>query len=79
MFLVPCSCLSSIARWNDITRRLTMWVEIMELNDQGQYMPVPLREQADVRTGGIYQLKQVREGEEKVEGTRREEMIMYPL
>ena len=61
MLLVPCSCLSSIARWNDITRRLTMWVEIMELNDQGQYMLVPLREQPDVRTGGIYQLKQVRE------------------
>ena len=56
-------CLSSIAtyvrRWNDITRRLTMWVEIMEINDQGQYMPVSLREQPDVRTGGVYQLKQV--------------------
>ena len=51
---------SSVARWNDITCRLVMWVEILELNDQGQYMPVPVREQADVRTGGVYQLKQVR-------------------
>ena len=41
-----------------------MWVEIMEINDQGQYMPVSLREQPDVRTGGVYQLKQVREGGE---------------
>ena len=57
---------SSVARWNDITRRLVMWVEILELNDQGQYMPVPVREQADVRTGGVYQLKQVRgEGQEE--------------
>ena len=50
---------SSVARWNDITRRLMVWVEILELNDQGQYMPVPVREQVDVKTGGVYQLKQV--------------------
>ena len=49
----------SVARWNDITRRLMVWVEILELNDQGQYMPVPVREQVDVKTGGVYQLKQV--------------------
>ena len=60
---------SSVARWNDITRCLTLWVEILELNDQGQYMPVPVREQADVRTGGVYQLKQVRgEGQEERAG-----------
>ena len=51
--------MSSVARWNDITRRLMVWVEILELNDQGQYMPVPVREQVDVKTGGVYQLKQV--------------------
>lgn len=50
---------SSVARWNDITRRLMVWVEILELNDQGLYMPVPMREQVDVKTGGVYQLKQV--------------------
>ena len=66
VFLYICT----INRWNDITRRMIMWVEIMELNDQGQYMPVPLREQVDVRTGGIYQLKQVREGRGG-EGERR--------
>ena len=58
---------SSVARWNDITRRLTLWVEILELNNQGQYMPVPVREQADVRTGGVYQLKQVRGRDRKKE------------
>ena len=57
--MCPSSVAMYVRRWNDITRRLTMWVEIMEINDQGQYMPVPLREQADVRTGGVYQLKQV--------------------
>ena len=31
----------------------------MELNDQGMYVPVPVREQVDVRTGGVYHLKQV--------------------
>ena len=31
----------------------------MELNDQGQYVPVTLREMEDNKTGGIYQLKQV--------------------
>ena len=59
--LLPCA-LSSVARWNDITRRLMVWVEVLELNDQGQYMPVPVREQVDVKTGGVYQLKQVRQG-----------------
>ena len=58
LVLLPCA-LSFVARWNDITRRLMVWVEILELNDQGQYMPVPVREQVDVKTGGVYQLKQV--------------------
>ena len=65
---------SSVARWNDITRRLMVWVEVLELNDQGQYMPVPVREQVDVKTGGVYQLKQVGQGGRvHKRGVRREE------
>lgn len=36
-----------------------MWVEIQELNDQGKYVPVTIKNQKDVRTGGVYILKQV--------------------
>lgn len=37
-----------------------MWVQILELNENGEYMPVEVVPARDVRTGGIFQLKQVR-------------------
>ncbi|KTF74239.1 hypothetical protein cypCar_00042723 [Cyprinus carpio] len=35
-----------------------MWVQILELNENGEYMPVEVVPARDVRTGGIFQLKQ---------------------
>ena len=46
-------------RWNDVIRRVELWVDIMELNDQGEYVPVEIQSKADVRTGGVYQIRQV--------------------
>lgn len=39
---------------------MEMWVQILELNENGEYMPVEVVPARDVRTGGIFQLKQVR-------------------
>ena len=40
-------------------KNLQLWVGILELNDQGSYVPVPVGEYKDVRTGGVYVLRQV--------------------
>ena len=31
----------------------------MELNDQGEYVPVEMQVKTDVRTGGVFQIRQV--------------------
>ncbi|XP_077409329.1 kinesin-like protein KIF13B isoform X3 [Vanacampus margaritifer] len=45
-------------RWSEVTRRVELWVQLMELNDAGQFTPVEILPSKDVRTGGIFQLKQ---------------------
>lgn len=45
-------------RWMELKKKLELWVEIHELNDQGEYTPVEVQPQSDVYTGGIYQLRQ---------------------
>ncbi|XP_062267616.1 kinesin-like protein KIF13B isoform X1 [Platichthys flesus] len=45
-------------RWSEVTRRLEMWVQLMELNEAGQFTAVEVLPAKDVRTGGIFQLKQ---------------------
>ncbi|XP_028816320.1 kinesin-like protein KIF13B isoform X3 [Denticeps clupeoides] len=45
-------------RWSEVTRKLEMWVQILELNENGEYMPVEVVPARDVRTGGIFQLRQ---------------------
>ncbi|XP_065186816.1 kinesin-like protein KIF13B isoform X2 [Sycon ciliatum] len=45
-------------RWMEVMRRLELWVEIQELNDNGEYAPVEVIDRPDVRTGGIYLLRQ---------------------
>uniref|UniRef100_A0A8C6VAM5 Kinesin family member 13Bb n=1 Tax=Neogobius melanostomus TaxID=47308 RepID=A0A8C6VAM5_9GOBI len=45
-------------RWSEVTRRLELWVQVMELNDAGEFMPVEVTPAKDVRTGGIFQLRQ---------------------
>ncbi|KAM9778287.1 kinesin-like protein KIF13B isoform 2-T2 [Syngnathus typhle] len=45
-------------RWSEVTRRVELWVQLMELNDAGQFTPVEILPAKDVRTGGIFQLRQ---------------------
>ncbi|NP_001138546.1 kinesin family member 13B L homeolog [Xenopus laevis] len=45
-------------RWSEVTRKVELWVQILELNENGEYCPVEVTPAKDVQTGGIYQLKQ---------------------
>ncbi|XP_053565509.1 kinesin-like protein KIF13B [Bombina bombina] len=45
-------------RWSEVTRKVELWVQILELNENGEYCPVEVIPAKDVQTGGIYQLKQ---------------------
>ncbi|XP_076685082.1 kinesin-like protein KIF13A isoform X5 [Andrena cerasifolii] len=45
-------------RWSELTRKIELWVEIQELNEQGEYSPVDVVVKPDTWTGGIYQLRQ---------------------
>uniref|UniRef100_A0A8C5N4C2 Kinesin family member 13A n=1 Tax=Leptobrachium leishanense TaxID=445787 RepID=A0A8C5N4C2_9ANUR len=45
-------------RWNEVTRRIEMWISIHELNENGEYMAVELHQAKDVNTGGVFQLRQ---------------------
>ena len=39
---------------------MELWVQILELNENGEYCPVEVIPAKDVHTGGIFQLRQVR-------------------
>ncbi|XP_045151666.1 kinesin-like protein KIF13A isoform X1 [Echinops telfairi] len=45
-------------RWNEVTRRIEMWISILELNELGEYASVELHQAKDVNTGGVFQLRQ---------------------
>ncbi|XP_011875550.1 PREDICTED: kinesin-like protein KIF13A isoform X1 [Vollenhovia emeryi] len=45
-------------RWSELTRKIELWVEIQELNEQGEYSSVEVAVKQDTCTGGIYQLRQ---------------------
>nr|XP_019947265.1 PREDICTED: kinesin-like protein KIF13B isoform X1 [Paralichthys olivaceus] len=45
-------------RWSEVTRRLELWVQLMELNEAGEFTAVEVLPAKDIRTGGIFQLKQ---------------------
>ncbi|XP_070705026.1 kinesin-like protein KIF13B [Pempheris klunzingeri] len=45
-------------RWSEVTRRLELWVQLMELNEAGEFTAVEVLPAKDVRTGGIFQLRQ---------------------
>lgn len=42
-----------------MTRRLELWVQLMELNEAGDFTTVEVLPAKDVCTGGVFQLKQV--------------------
>uniref|UniRef100_A0A8D3DQ78 Kinesin motor domain-containing protein n=1 Tax=Scophthalmus maximus TaxID=52904 RepID=A0A8D3DQ78_SCOMX len=45
-------------RWSEVTRHLELWVQLMELNEAGQFTTVEVLPAKDIRTGGIFQLRQ---------------------
>uniref|UniRef100_A0AAZ3Q596 Kinesin-like protein KIF13B n=1 Tax=Oncorhynchus tshawytscha TaxID=74940 RepID=A0AAZ3Q596_ONCTS len=45
-------------RWSEVTRRLELWVQVLELNEAGEFTPVEVLPPKDVGTGGIFQLRQ---------------------
>ena len=45
-------------RWSELTRKLEFHVEVQELNDSGEYVPVEVQPRTNVGTGGIFQLRQ---------------------
>ncbi|XP_043962725.1 kinesin-like protein KIF13B isoform X6 [Gambusia affinis] len=45
-------------RWSEVTRRLELWVQLMELNEAGDFTTVEVLPAKDVCTGGVFQLKQ---------------------
>ncbi|XP_042236957.1 kinesin-like protein KIF13A isoform X3 [Homarus americanus] len=49
---------SLVDRWNELTRKVELWVEIQELGECGEYVSVEVSPQKDVLTGGVYQLRQ---------------------
>ncbi|KAG6927521.1 kinesin family member 13B, partial [Chelydra serpentina] len=46
------------SRWSEVTRKVELWVQILELNENGEYCPVEVIPAKDVYTGGIFQLRQ---------------------
>ncbi|KAL3290384.1 hypothetical protein HHI36_023724 [Cryptolaemus montrouzieri] len=49
---------SLVDRWSELTRKIELWVEIQELNEQGEYAPVEVISRNELLTGGCYQLRQ---------------------
>lgn len=41
-------------RWSELTRKIELWVEIQELNEQGEYSPVEVAMKQDTCTGENY-------------------------
>ncbi|XP_063959521.1 kinesin-like protein KIF13A isoform X2 [Lytechinus pictus] len=44
--------------WTELIRKIELWVEIHELNEQGEYVPVESHTKPEVLTGGIFQIRQ---------------------
>ena len=45
-------------RWRELTKRLQLQVEVQELNDAGEYVPVEVVTREEAGTGGVLQLRQ---------------------
>lgn len=45
-------------RWAELKRKLELWIEIQELDENGEYVAVEVRPDKDCATGGVYQLRQ---------------------
>lgn len=45
-------------RWKEVTSQLKLWVEIQELNENGEYVPVEVEYAGGAGTGGVHLLRQ---------------------
>ncbi|XP_074942631.1 kinesin-like protein KIF13B isoform X1 [Phalacrocorax aristotelis] len=66
-------------RWSEVTRKVELWVQILELNENGEYFPVEVTPAKDVCTGGIFQLRQGQSRRIQVEVRSVQESGTLPL
>ncbi|XP_076128775.1 kinesin-like protein KIF13B isoform X3 [Alosa pseudoharengus] len=66
-------------RWSEVLRRLELWVQVLELNEGGEFTPVEVVPAKDVRTGGIFQLRQGQSRRIQVEVRSVQESGTLPL
>ncbi|NXH22370.1 KI13B protein, partial [Bucco capensis] len=66
-------------RWSEVTRKVELWVQILELNENGEYCPVEVTPARDVSTGGIFQLRQGQSRRIQVEVRSVQESGTLPL
>ncbi|XP_039731787.1 kinesin-like protein KIF13B isoform X4 [Pteropus medius] len=66
-------------RWSEVTRKMEFWVQILEQNENGEYCPVEVISARDVRTGGIFQLRQGQSRRVQVEVKSVQESGTLPL
>uniref|UniRef100_A0A670HV32 Kinesin family member 13B n=1 Tax=Podarcis muralis TaxID=64176 RepID=A0A670HV32_PODMU len=66
-------------RWSEVTRKVELWVQILELNENGEYCPVEVIPAKDVHTGGIFQLRQGQSHRIQVEVKSVQESGTLPL
>ena len=65
---------SLIESWQQVRKSLKLWVDILELDKMGQWIPVSIKQHKRNYTGGVYQLKQ---GTSKRIKIRIEEKSLY--
>uniref|UniRef100_A0A8D0L322 Kinesin family member 13B n=1 Tax=Sphenodon punctatus TaxID=8508 RepID=A0A8D0L322_SPHPU len=66
-------------RWSEVTRKVELWIQILELNENGEYCPVEVIPTKDVHTGGIFQLRQGQSRRIQVEVRSVQESGTLPL
>ncbi|XP_074847573.1 kinesin-like protein KIF13B isoform X2 [Carettochelys insculpta] len=66
-------------RWSEVTRKVELWIQILELNENGEYCPVEVVPAKDVYTGGIFQLRQGQSRRIQVEVKTVQESGTLPL
>ncbi|XP_028908623.1 kinesin-like protein KIF13B [Ornithorhynchus anatinus] len=66
-------------RWSEVTRKVEFWVQILEQNENGEYVPVEVLPAKDVQTGGIFQLRQGQSRRVQVEVKSVQESGTLPL
>ena len=81
--VIDCMCTVCVCwcmcRWSELTKHLELVVEMMELNDQGEYVPVEIQSKPDVPTGGVFMIRQGQSRRINVTVTQLEGLGCSPL